>query len=167
MSSPAFDTYTLLKAIVEQVKAAAAQASAAPAPVVSATIPSPPIHHRLSASEELYFPPGVVGEIADYIYRSSVRPVPDVALAASIALCAGIVGRSYNVSGTGLNLYVILVAKSGVGKEGARTGINRLIATQRPSSIASTSADGEPTPAQVLARGSESRRGHRRVAEAT
>jgi hypothetical protein len=77
------------------------------------------------------FPPGLVGQVADYILSSAIRPVPEVALAASIALCAGICARSYNVSGTGLNQYIMLLAKTGRGKEGAATGIDNLVAAVR------------------------------------
>lgn len=87
----------------------------------------PPIH-----SPQLDFPPGIVGAIARYIYSTSTRPVPEIALAAAIALTAGIIGRSYNVSGTGLNQYLILLAKTGTGKEGAVTGIDKLLSTIRP-----------------------------------
>lgn len=77
------------------------------------------------------FPPGLVGDVAAYILSSAIRPVPEIALAAAIALCAGIAGRSYNVSGTGLNQYIILLAKTGRGKEGAASGIDQLIASVR------------------------------------
>jgi hypothetical protein len=57
--------------------------------------------------------------------------VPEIALAASIALLSGICQRQYNVSGTGLNQYIILIAKTGRGKEAARTGINTLFRAVR------------------------------------
>jgi len=79
------------------------------------------------------FPPGLVGDVARYVLDSAIRPVPEVALAAAIALCAGISGRSYNVSGTGLNQYIILLARTGRGKEGAASGIDQLIAAVRQS----------------------------------
>lgn len=72
-------------------------------------------------------PPGLVGEIAQFIYQAAPRPVPEVALAASIALMAGITGRAYNISGTGLNQYVLLLAMTGAGKEAAASGINKLM----------------------------------------
>ena len=80
---------------------------------------------------EYVFPPGLVGEVAEYIFASAIRPVKEIALAASLALCAGIAGRSYNVSGTGLNQYIIILAKTGRGKEGAASGIDQLIAALR------------------------------------
>lgn len=77
-------------------------------------------------------PPGFVGDLAGYIYSSAIRPVPEIALCASIALTAGVVGRAFNVSGTGLNQYLIMLAKTGSGKEGAATGIDAMISAVRP-----------------------------------
>ncbi len=79
------------------------------------------------ASPTTSLPPGLVGEIAQFIYQAAPRPVPEVALAASIALMAGITGRAYNISGTGLNQYVLLLAMTGAGKEAAASGINKLM----------------------------------------
>jgi hypothetical protein len=73
-------------------------------------------------------PPGLMGEIASFIYASSPRPVPEVSLAAAIGLMAGICGRAYNISGTGLNQYVLLLAMTGAGKEAMAEGIDRLMA---------------------------------------
>ncbi|XHR27982.1 MAG: hypothetical protein ACFUZC_18885 [Chthoniobacteraceae bacterium] len=86
---------------------------------------------REAALPRYTFPPGLVGEVAEYVLSSAIRPVPEVALAAAIALCAGVCGRSYNISGTGLNQYIILLAKTGRGKEGAATGIDNLMAAVR------------------------------------
>lgn len=77
-------------------------------------------------------PPGLVGDIAQYFFATAVRPVPDIALASALAFVAGVCGRSYNISGVGLNQYIILLARTGSGKEGATTGIDNLIAAVRP-----------------------------------
>lgn len=76
--------------------------------------------------------PGLIGELTEYIYRSSIRPVREISLVAALGLTAGIAGRSYNVSGTGLNQYLILLGKTGCGKEGIATGIDHLISAIRP-----------------------------------
>jgi hypothetical protein len=76
-------------------------------------------------------PPGLIGDVADYIYSSAIRPVPEIALAGAIALVAGIAGRSYNISGTGLNQYLIVLAQTGTGKDGALSGIENLTAAVR------------------------------------
>lgn len=81
---------------------------------------------------DLSYPPGFVGQLAEYIFSSAIRPVPEIALCASIALTAGVVGRSFNISGTGLNQYLILLAKTGSGKEGAATGIDAMVNAVRP-----------------------------------
>ncbi len=98
--------------------------------------PTTPTNEQLSFDAKLdtpqpnptsNLPPGLVGEIAQFIYSAAPRPVPEVALSASIALMAGITGRAYNVSGTGLNQYVLLLAMTGAGKEAAASGINKLM----------------------------------------
>lgn len=94
-------------------------------------VEEPAVDHIEEVSAAFDLPPGVVGELTRYFYTSAVRPVPEVALAAAIGLTAGIVGRSYNISGTGLNQYVILLAKTGAGKEGIASGIERVINTVR------------------------------------
>lgn len=72
-------------------------------------------------------PPGLLGEIAQFIYQAAPRPVPEIALAGAIGLMAGICGRAYNVSNTGLNQYILLLAKTGMGKEGMASGIDKLM----------------------------------------
>lgn len=72
-------------------------------------------------------PPGLVGEIAQFIYQAAPRPVPEIAIAAAIGLMAGICGRAYNVSGTGLNQYILCLAMTGAGKEAMASGIDKLI----------------------------------------
>lgn len=82
----------------------------------------------LKPNKEIYsIPPGLVGKIAQFIYAAAPRPVPEIALAGAISLMAGIVGRAYNISGTGLNQYVLLLAPTGTGKEAIATGIDKLM----------------------------------------
>lgn len=77
-------------------------------------------------------PPGLVGELAQYIYQASTLPVPEMSLVAAIGFMSGICGRSYNISNTGLNQYIILLAGTGTGKEGIRKGIDIVMANLRP-----------------------------------
>lgn len=80
-------------------------------------------------SNDVYsVPPGLVGKLAQFIYAQAPRPVPEIALAGALGLVAGIVGRSYNISGTGLNQYVLLLAPTGTGKEAIASGIDKLMA---------------------------------------
>lgn len=84
-------------------------------------------------SSPVVFPPGLVGEIASFILSVSPRPVPQISLAAAIALMSGICGRSYNVSGTGLNQYIIMLAMTGAGKDAVSVGISKLMAAVKQS----------------------------------
>jgi hypothetical protein len=95
--------------------------------------PKPPIKHTTNVSTVFNYPPGLVGDVAEFIFNSSVRPVKEVALAAALGFIAGICGRTYNVSGTGLNLYLLLLARTGTGKEGALVGMEKLISALRPN----------------------------------
>src|SRR5699024_7716505 len=71
------------------------------------------------------FPPGLLGQVADFILAAAPRPVPEIALAGAIGLMSGIAGRAYNVSNTGLNQYVLLLAPTGTGKEAMASGIDK------------------------------------------
>lgn len=81
--------------------------------------------------DRLPMPPGLVGEIAQFILGAAQRPVPEIAIAGALTFCSGIFGRQYNVSNTGLNLYLVLLAATGRGKEGAAAGIDMLMASLR------------------------------------
>jgi len=105
-----------------------------PVPNSPPTDPSPKRNRSHSSATEggISYPPGLIGDIARYVHDSSTRPVPEIGVAAALALGAGVLGRQFNISNTGLNLYLILLAKTGVGKEGAASGIERLLKAARP-----------------------------------
>lgn len=72
-------------------------------------------------------PDGLIKEIARFVYAQSPRPVKEIAMITALAFMSGICGRSYNISGTGLNNYFVLLAPTGIGKEGISKGIDKLI----------------------------------------
>jgi len=74
----------------------------------------------------LSVPPGIVGEIATFIYQQSYKPVVEIAITAAIGLMAGYCGKAYNVSNTGLNMYLLLLAGTGRGKEEMAKGASKL-----------------------------------------
>jgi hypothetical protein len=79
------------------------------------------------SSERYPVPPGLVGEIARFIYAQAPRQIPEVAIAGALGFVAGITGRAFNVSATGLNQYLLLLAPTGVGKEAMARGIDKLV----------------------------------------
>lgn len=84
---------------------------------------------------ELPFPPGIIGDVAQFIYDQAPRPVRQIALAGAIGFIAGLAGRAYNVSAAGLNQYVMLIAPTGTGKEAINSGISKLEAAIRGNVI--------------------------------
>lgn len=72
-------------------------------------------------------PPGFVGALAQFVYQQAPRPVPEVAIVAALGVMAGIAARGWTISGTGLNVYAILVARSAIGKEAMHSGITMLV----------------------------------------
>lgn len=103
---------------------AAAPVAAALAPVAS------------EADKGIGWPPGFAGAIAGFIYNSSPRPVREVAIVAAMGLLAGICGKSFGIPGSGLNIYMILVARSAIGKEAMHSGLGALIGAVRETTPA-------------------------------
>lgn len=78
-------------------------------------------------STNLSFPPGLMGELCKQFYDMAPHPNEEIAISGAFTLVSGIIGRVVNINGMGLNLYITLVAESGLGKESAITGINRAL----------------------------------------
>ena len=74
-------------------------------------------------------PDTLIGGIAKFIYDASPRPIYEVSLCAALGFMAGMCGRAYNVTGQGLNLYIMLLASSGTGKETMASGISKIVET--------------------------------------
>lgn len=72
---------------------------------------------------ELDYPPGFAGRMAEFIFKSSYLPVKEVAIVTALGCLAGVCGRAYNIpSGKGLSLLIILVGRSGIGKDALHEG---------------------------------------------
>jgi hypothetical protein len=118
-----------IEGLQNAIRAALEKQTAAIRPTVAESVPvetvSTPMH--ISEDSPYSIPPGLVGMVAQWIHEQSPRPVPEIALAGAIGYVASIAGRAYNINGTGLNHYVLLLANTGAGKEAISTGINKLM----------------------------------------
>lgn len=82
----------------------------------------------IEMSERLItFPPGLAGQLCEEILEMAQYKNRAIALAGAMSLIAGITGRRYNVRGMGLNLYVAILADSGIGKANLKDSINRAL----------------------------------------
>lgn len=77
---------------------------------------------HLYQQEPLEFPPGGVGALAQFLHSIAVRQHKEIAIATALALFAGICGKVWQIEGTGLNLYITVLGKTGIGKEQIATG---------------------------------------------
>ena len=78
--------------------------------------------------KKLPYPPAgtKLEKLCRWIYDASFCAVDEISIITGIAAFAGLFGHQYNVSGTGLNLYLMLIAKSGVGKNAINDCLDKL-----------------------------------------
>lgn len=88
--------------------------------------PIPVMPREISPDFQMDFPPGLMGEIANFIFNSAPRPVREASIAAAIILMAGVAGKAFNVSQTGLNQYILYISEPSSGKEQIASGISKL-----------------------------------------
>ena len=88
-------------------------------------------------------PPGLLGALASFIYEQAPYPNRTIALAGSIGLLSGLVGRAFNTyTGAGLNQYLLVLASTGAGKEAMADGISKLMLAVQASVPAITDFKG-------------------------
>lgn len=71
-------------------------------------------------------PPGPLGALTNYCLSLQHYPNIAIAITAAISYAAGACGRAYTVSGTGLNMYMLFVGKTGIGKGGIEAALDKL-----------------------------------------
>ena len=73
-------------------------------------------------------PPGMLGEITRWISATAPKSQHELALAAAIALCSVVMGRTYRSQyGNWTSLYLVMVARSTEGKEHPQACIEKIL----------------------------------------
>ena len=81
-----------------------------------------------TGSASLPWPPGLIGDVAKFIYETSERPVKESSIAAALALFAGICSGSFQAHQRGLNIRIMFISQSCVTEDDAlRNGIIRIV----------------------------------------
>lgn len=102
---------------VQLPSSAAALATAAPTSALA----------HAAGTQGLAWPPGVMGKLAQFVYGSSYLAIKEVSIVAAIGVMAGLCGKGWNITQSGLNQYVTLIGQSGIGKEGMHSGVSHVI----------------------------------------
>jgi len=73
-------------------------------------------------------PPGILGDIARWITATAPKSQPELSVAAAISLCSVVMGRTYRTTmGNYSSLYLVMVAKSGEGKEHPQSCVEKVL----------------------------------------
>ncbi len=75
----------------------------------------------------LRWPPGIMGDLCREIHEMAHHPNQELAIMAGFSLIAGIAGRSFNINGSGLNLYIACLGRTGIGKSIIKDSINKAL----------------------------------------
>lgn len=88
---------------------------------------------QLGAVRSVARPPGRAGELYDWLLSAAMLPIPEAAVVTTLGTLAGIAGLAYLTPAptTGLNVYLILVARSATGKEMLHDGAGSLLLALR------------------------------------
>lgn len=74
-------------------------------------------HEENEAFDDMRFPSGVIGQIAEYSFKAAPHKLVVAHIASALAIVAGICGRQVRFRGSSTNLAIIVVAPSTMGKE--------------------------------------------------
>jgi hypothetical protein len=77
----------------------------------------PDVTQEFINDAKIPLPPGLMGQLVHSAYQMQRFQYEEVALVSALGLVSGICGRKFNVSDTGLNIYLTLIMGTGMGKD--------------------------------------------------
>lgn len=72
------------------------------------------------------FPHGVIGDIARWVYMTSIYPLKSSAILTALAFSTAMTAKRYSVDGNHLNAYYVFAGKSGIGKDTIKRSLRTL-----------------------------------------
>ena len=88
-------------------------------------------------------PPGLVGDVAAYVYETSPSPVWEIAVAVALTFCSAVFGNKWRTpTGNPLGHFTVLLAESGTGKSAAAARITALVRDMEEKSPLITEMSG-------------------------
>lgn len=101
---------------------------AMPEAVPVAQVRTAPATRLAETPEHLLHPPGVMGQVAQWVGATSRKPQPQFDVQAAIAFCATVMGRRYCTTQRNWpSLYLLNVGKSASGKEHGKWAVESLL----------------------------------------
>ena len=84
-------------------------------------------------------PRGLIGRISDWILETSPRPNKPLAVAAATSILSAICGRHlYSPTGAALNVYIVMLAKTGAGKDRPLSAVGEFFRAAQLAALAQT-----------------------------
>lgn len=72
------------------------------------------------------FPHGIVGEIAKWVYATSIYPLKSLSVMTALAFSTAMTAKRYTVEGNHLTAYYVFAGKSGIGKDSMKRALREL-----------------------------------------
>ncbi|MEE9397621.1 MAG: DUF3987 domain-containing protein [Methylococcales bacterium] len=81
-----------------------------------------------TSKKQLLNPPGVLGDISEWVNKTAVAPQPKLSNNAALVVVAALIGQLYQTEqGSSPNLFLVDIARTGAGKEHPRRAVMTLL----------------------------------------
>lgn len=87
---------------------------------------------KFDEGQKMTYPPGRMRDLIDGFLEQSVLPVREISTIGAIGMISAIAGRQFQFSGSGLGQYLLLIAKTGRGKNEIERGFSNFFSAIYP-----------------------------------